>query len=82
MVSLGVCPEPNGNERRQAFAGKTANFVMLLDKSGSTTTQSLAYKHPFVWAVRDTLTWGQLGVKAFMILSQKPKIDPKIFGSP
>ena len=38
--------------------------------------------HPFVWAVRDTLTWGQLGVKAFMILSQKPKIDPKIFGSP
>ena len=45
MVSLGVCPEPNGNERRQAFAGKTANFVMLLDKSGSTATHSLAYKH-------------------------------------
>ena len=39
-------------------------------------------KHPFVYLYSDTFTWGQLGVKTFMILSQKPKIDPKIFGRP
>ena len=56
-----------------------------LEILGSNSSESITLDtggHPFVWAVRDTLTWGQLGVKAFMILSQKPKIDPKIFGRP